>query len=251
MINTTFKVKNAAKFNATLAQFLKKFSNLDKTILMQLYSNKITSTMSNMQKSVIKFYDTDITEHVEGLNITNPIYIPLVIADRLTRVVEFFGEDPINITITHDHFDNRDVALKIDFVNPTLQMELACSKLSFFSTSLQITDVILNRILETDSKLYHIKMPVNITTRLKSLAMSNNTDKLSFISNSKGLFFKGENFEFTLSEESGFNESTFSFSKNNIKNVDSEDYDVYVLPDRVIFKSDNNKSIVVISQLIE
>jgi hypothetical protein len=252
MKSITLNVQKASDLSSVLTSFLKKFSNLEKSILIKLYGDSIVSTMSNLQKSVVKYNKTDISNviSVEGSMTDEPIYIPLIIGDKLTKVLEFFGDSELKLTIVYDFIDDKNVALSLKFKNSTLSMELPCSKISIFKLSTQITDVILDQLANTEDSIYSVGFESSTINKLKNLSTSNINDELYFNSNKEGIFFKGDNFEYRVME-GNTPTNNYGFSKNNIKNIDSEYYKMYMMDNKTIFKTEKEDTIVIISKLID
>lgn len=245
------KIQNATELNSVLNSFLKKFSNLEKSILIKLYGDSIVSTMSNLQKSVVKYNKTDISRVVEIANMeTEPIYIPLIIGDKLTKVLDFFGDSGLDLTIIYDEIEDKNVALSLKFQNDTLNMELPCSKITLFKVSAQITDVILEKLSDTDDNLYSIDLESSTINKLKNLSTNNINDELYFNSDKNGIFFKGDNFQFKISDSVGV-DNRYGFSKNNIKNIDNENYKMFMMEDKAVYKTEDSDTVVIISKLIE
>jgi hypothetical protein len=71
-------VENAANFKVTFSNFVKKFSVMDKSILIKLVDNKFTATMSNFEKSVIKYAESEINDVTFSENVTEAIFLPFM-----------------------------------------------------------------------------------------------------------------------------------------------------------------------------
>lgn len=252
MKEVVLKINKANELNSVLTGFLKKFSNLEKSILIKLYPDSIVSTMSNLQKSVVKYNKTSITGVIEvPENMpTEPIYIPLMVGDKLTKVLDFFGDSELTLNIIYDNIEDKNVGLSLKFKNDILNIELPCSKINFFKVSAQITDVILDKLSNTEDAYYQVSLESPIISKLKNLSTSNLNDELYFIANEKGVFFKGDNFEYKVNESTDVN-NNYGFSKNNIKNIDNENYDMFMMEDKSVFKSSDNDTIVIISKIID
>lgn len=244
------QVPNAKTFSNSLSNLLKRFSNLEKQILIKLNNDSIESTMSNMQKSVVKFHRMDLGNLIQPFQLERPMYIPLVIADKLTKVLDFFGDSEIEMTIKYDNVEDRDIALMIQFRNPSLNMVLMCSKISLFKITMQITDVILEKLSSTENSIYSVDIDAPNVAKLKNLASNNINEEIYFIASSKGIIFKGDGFEYNL-DTGSFVDDKYGFSKNNIKNLDNEDYTMFIHKERSLFKSKDNNTLVIISKLIE
>ncbi len=245
------QVPNAGALSNGLSNLLKRFSNLEKQILIKLNNDSIESTMSNMQKSVVKFHRMELGNLIQPFQLEQPMYIPLVIADKLTKVLDFFGDSEIEMTIKYDKVEEKDVALMIQFHNSSLNMELMCSKISLFQISMKITDVILEKLSSTEDSLYSIDIDAANISKLKNLASNNINEEIYFIAGSNGVIFKGDGFEYNLDPSNIGTSDKYGFSKNNIKNLDNEDYTMFMLKERSLFKSKDGNTLVVISKLIE
>lgn len=245
-----FRISNPIKFNTTLNGFLRKFNNLDRSILIKLYPDHMISTMSNIQKSVIKYVNMDLSDVIEPLSEWDgAIYLPLMVSDKLTKVLNFFNTDT-EMTIVYDSIEEKNVALTIHFKSESLNMELIASKISLFKLSVQITDNILERLVDVSDKLYEIELNADVIENLKSLSNTNINDEIFIESNERGVFFIGDTFELKLSEPIGVN-NRYGFSRNNIKNLDQLNYNLYVMEDKGVFVSTNDMNTVIISKLIE
>lgn len=251
MKHVNLTIKNASSLKNAFNSFLKKFSNLEKSILLKFYSSSVSSSMSNLQKSVVKYHKTVFNNlyTVEGV-MPEPIYLPLMIGDKLTKVLAYFGDSQVTMQIFYDVIDDKNVGLKIVTFNEELNMELTCSQISLFKVSMQLTDVILERISDTSTQVYDLTLTQDVINNLKNLSDDNDSDEVYFIANNKGIFFKGSNFEYKISSETTFNNS-YIFSKMHIRNLDSGDYQMHILDDKGIFKSTSEDNIVIISRLIE
>ena len=251
MKELTLDITNSANFNSVLTNFLKKFASMDKSILIKLQNDKITATMSNFEKSVIKYAESDITDVVSIQDpIDGALYLPLVTADKLTKILGFFGGTDLQLKIAYDNIDNKNVALNLKFENSNLSMELGCSKLSLFKISIKVTDEILDQLSNTTNNLYEIDATSDIINKIKNLSGTNLNEEMYLLSNENGVIFKGDAFEYKITETNGV-QNSYGFLKSNIKNVDTDEYKLHVMDDKIIFKSVTNNTIVIIAKLVQ
>jgi hypothetical protein len=171
-------VENAANFKVTFSNFVKKFSVMDKSILIKLVDNKFTATMSNFEKSVIKYAESEINDVTFSENVTEAIFLPFMSYEKVIKILEFFGNDSLDLKITYDTVDGNLVGLNICFRNENLTMELGCAKISLFETSLKVTKDILAQLSDTSNPLYSIEATEEMINKIKNLSATNMDDEI-------------------------------------------------------------------------
>lgn len=245
-------VSSTGNFNRVISEFLKKFASMDKSILLKVTDDRITATMSNFEKSVIKYAETSIVDVLKfEEDLAEPLYIPLVAADKISKTLSFYNSnESVDLIITTDVIDEKLVALNIRFDNPGLTMDLPCSKISLFKISMKVTDEILTQLSETSDSIYSLLLSSDSVSKIKNLSSNNLNEELYINSTGKGVHLKGDSFELKLSEANGKNHE-YGMLKANIRNIDNDEYNVYMLEERSIFKSTTNNTTIIIAKLIQ
>jgi len=248
MKEITFNISNVNAVKVAFTKFLKKFNFFDKSILLQIDNGLISAKMTNVEQSVVKSADEVVEEFTTNLD--KPIFLPLMISEKIIRSLEFFT-DAIQMKIVYDVIDNRNVALAIIFESDSLKLDLPCTKITFFQTSIKVNSEVFKSISEISTSQYNIELSTEDINQIKNLATMTDSDTLMFKSNTDGVFFtnKNKNFNYKISDISAIDKE-YKFLKNNIKVLDGDDYDLYMKESSIVLKSKNDNSIVIIAEAL-
>lgn len=243
-------IKDSKVFNDTIKSFLKRFSNMDRSILLKIGEDGISSTMTTSDKALVKYSSIDIDDNIEFLSdFSDQVYIPLLTAQKLNNVLDFYSGE-LKINIATNIKDNITVATQLKFIGGNLKMELPCSVIDTFHISLKVTDELLSKISDTTTSLYDMELDSKEVDNIKKLADNNTTEKLHFKTENGIINFEGDNFALKMKEGvSGDND--YTCPKRAFKVLDTNEYSFFIMNEKSIFKANDGKGILIISKYIE
>lgn len=241
-------IKLKIKSPNSLIEFMKKFSIMDKQVLMEIENEELKCKYSTIEKTMVKSSKiklSDIFTWSEELPKRN-LKIGIYNIDKLInsfKQFSFTGDTFFNIQFTE--INSEFVAQEIFLESSDLEMNFPCSSLSMFKY--QLTDDIMNKVLNTSENLLNFPLSKETQSKMLSLlSFDSDNDILTFISNSKGIRIKGKSFNFEISNQPNV-DLTSKVGKDFLMKLDKENYNVFVMNKKLVFISTESESGCVIS----
>ncbi|MCK9446586.1 hypothetical protein M0Q50_06970 [bacterium] len=256
-----FTAKNVKSFT----NWLKRFSLIDNTLLLEIDQSNYTfiAKTYNEERSVVKMSSIKFDE--AGLTIketkdkeSKRIKVGIFNISRLIKIMDQFNDDEFNIIIEYQEItsenDSQFAAEKILFKNKqtkgkSLNMSVDCTSLNIFK---YISDDLFNNTIS--AIIDKIKFDLNVSSleKINNLNVLDNEYKFMEFNLSKGeIFVTGKCYNKSIGEITIKDEAKLSIFKEQFNSLDNESYDVILGDDRLVFKSKDSNTVIVISEAID
>lgn len=235
------------------ADFLKKFSAVDKQLLLEISGGKLKAKTCTPEKSVVKSSSVDLKDVFSFNEADLPAEALKVGLFNIEKIVSSFKQfswtSDTKFEVDHTTVNGEEVGTEIRIVSDDLTMNFPCATLTLFKFI--ITDDIIARITATDGSKYSIFVDKEKLQRVFSLCgVDSENNLLSFASSDKDVRVKGKTFNLEVAKP-GFGADTTKVYKTHFAMLDKEAYQVYVMADKIIFKSTETDTVTLIGKTEE
>lgn len=243
MAKQVFKLHSAAK----LSGYMKKFSSIEKSLLFEVSDDRLVAKTHTPDKSVVKIGSILITDIMDIVSNPENVKIGLFAVDNFISSFKHFGDTEVKIEITGEAVGSDNVATELKASSKNLKISYPCASLSLFR---YIDSDLANKITDTTSSIFSFRIDKETLSRIIALtALDSESNTISIESNNGEISIKGKGFELSLPGVSADNDSSISFYKSHLGFIDKEDTDVFVAEKKVIFKSVETDTTVVIGRV--
>lgn len=242
----SLKIKSAQTFS----DFLKKFSLIDKQLLLEIKDGKLKAKTCTPEKTVVKYSSIDLDEIFDFNKVdlpTEPIKIGIFNLLKLISSFKQFNWDSVTkFEITPVQIENEQFAQSIKIVSDELDMEFACAGKNLFKFI--ISDDVIAKITDTTTQSFEFVLDRDKLSRIMSLSdFDSDFNLVSFIGSDKGIKAKGKSYNLELFK-TPVEKSKISVMKEHLAKMDKEACTVHILADKIIFKSSESDSITLIGK---
>ena len=246
MSNTlNLKLNKASK----LINFLKRFSTIDNSLLLELNNGNLMAKSHTPEKSVVKYSAIPLDEiFTEYSDVTEHVKFGIFNVKKFSDSCNFFGENDFEMIITTDNMNGEVVGTSIVLKNASLNIEFQCAQLKLFT---YITEQILNKVTDTSGSKVDFVLPKETQSRLASLFKIEDFSKVTFLKKGNKAQAKGKSFNLVLVEDPDLKASAdceLSVFKHHYAFLDNEDAHVYVCDDKAIFLSNESDTKMIIGE---
>lgn len=243
------KIKNPQAF----IEFLKRFSPMDKQILLEIENGDLKCKYSTIEKSIVKYSSIKLddvfswTEELPAFRIKVGVY-------NVDRIVNAFKQytwnDDVYLYVKYVEINAEQVAQELILESPNLEMTFPCTSLSMFKFQLE-DDLILNKVMNKDTQIVSFPMDKETQSKVLSLcSLDSDNEIISFVSDEKNIKLKGKSFNLKISDTPAAKKVS-KISKNLYAMLDKENYMTYVLPSKIIFVSTESNTLTCIANPTE
>jgi hypothetical protein len=240
-----------------LIAFLKKLKAVDKSVILELTSDRLFSKIHTADKSVMKYSSVSLSDVLEGDDIDwkkikgGRVKIGIIDATRLMEAFKHFRpEEDVYIELEVEDVDGQSVSTEMKLTSASLNIRLRCADLSLLS---YVEDNILEMVHSKEDALANFKIyQSDFTTILSLCGLETNSEEiLVFDINSKNVHANGDSFRYKLnlgpSEITMENESMLSnIYKNQLSYMESETCQVFVHANRLVLSSEQSSTSIAI-----
>lgn len=245
MKKLNLKVEKSQKFK----DFLKRFSSIDNSLLVEIENGVIRAKSYTPEKSVVKYSSIPLDEiFSEYSDIKEPIRIGILNIDKLYSSFKFFGESEFEFILNYDKVDDINVGTEIILKNNSLKIDFQCASLKLFT---YITDDILNKITNIDESKVDFLLPKEQQAKISSLfGIDSDYSKITFIKKLKKIFVQGKNFNLELVDDNDNDNNNIKLSvfKHHYAFLDREDTIVHIADEKLIFLSNESDTKMIIGE---
>jgi|AntAceMinimDraft_7_1070363.scaffolds.fasta_scaffold01077_3 hypothetical protein len=226
------KISNSGEF----FDFLKKFSSIDSSLLMEFNSTTITAKSHTPERSVVKSSSIALDEIFSEFTIDEPFKVGIFNIDKLKTAFKYFeGSDftfGINLSKMQDEWVGTNIFLK----NSSLDISFSCASLSLFT---QITNDIMDKITDTSGFKSKFLLQREQLARITSLfGIDSDYSKITFEITKGKIYVKGKNFKYeVLDDADPDNNQSLSVFKHHYSFLDNETTEVYMMDDKLVLIS--------------
>lgn len=243
MAKQTLKLHSTGNFSS----YLKRFSIIEKSLLLEIADGKFTAKTHTPDKAVVKISSTALTEIFDSVDGTTPVKIGMFAVDNFIQTFKHLGENDVKFEVTSEKVGGEETATQIRINNKSLKFNFPGASPSLFK---YIDKDLASKIADTSSALYSFRVDKDTLTKISSLCSIDSENDTLKIESVKGeLFFSGKAFELNLPGITVDEDATISFYKSHYGFVDKEDSEIFVLENKVIFKSLESDTVIVIGKV--
>jgi hypothetical protein len=158
-----------------------------------------------------------------------------------------FGESEVKLEINGETVGADNVATELKASSKNLKISFPCASTSMFR---YIDATLATKITDTNLALFSFRVDKDTLTKISALAtLDSENDTLSVSAKNGEIAFKGKSFEMSLPGVTTENEGDISFYKSHFNFIDKEDSEVFVTDNKVIFKSLETDTQIVIGKV--
>lgn len=239
----TNNMKVQLKLNSAfeLINFLKRFSAISGSLLLEIDNGFLKAKTHTPERSVVKSSRIEIgrvfgNENAEIPSAGQPILFGVYSLDKLIKSFGHFDGTPFNFTINLEKTAEGLVGTEITLQNDSLMVNFQCATLRLFT---HVTDEIMDRISDVSTSQVNFVLTKELQNRVNSLTGIDTDQKLLSLNIKNGsLTASGKSFALNiLSIEDKNTDVSLSVYKSQFAYLDREDSMVYMNEDRLIFHS--------------
>ena len=244
MEKITLKVTN----NNELVNFIKKFIPIENSMLLE-FDNSVVKTKSHTpERSVIKYGEIPLESIFETSGIDRPFKVGIYNGSKLQKSLNYFSNSEFFIDIDLDEIDSELYATAISLRNQKLKITLPAASLSIFT---YVKDEIMNQLSDTEICKNHFLLLKDEQTKINSLtSLDADEAKVTFEMNSGNILIKNKIFEMKINDDEQVNEVDMEVSilKKHFQFLDNENTKVYLMTDKIVFKSIESETILILGE---
>ena len=229
-----------------LTGYMKKFSAIEKMLLFEISNDRIIAKTHTPDKSVVKIGSILITDVMDAVTDKENVKIGIFAVDNFVSSFKHFGEGETKLEINGEQVGADIVATDLKATSKSLKIAFPCASTSMFR---YIDATLAEKITDTSSALFSFRVDKDTLTRLSALAsLDSDNDTLSISAVNGEVAFKGKSFELSLPGVTAENDGDISFYKAHFNFIDKEDSEVFVTDNKIIFKSLETDTAIVIGK---
>lgn len=249
------KIQYEAKDVKELTKWLKRFSSIEKSVLLELDDSKsiITGKTHNEERSVVKKSSINLTDC--GLNSTskstNKIKLGIYSLPQLIKILDHFNDSNFTLTVNYDEMidteSNKELVMtSIILKNSNLKMTLEGAPLSMFN---YISDEKFNNNIALLTEKYpEVEFNIHSLDEINTLASMDGDYKFIDLVIKDGKFIiSGKVYNKLISVSDSEDDFSISIYKDQYEKLDKEDYNLVLAGDRLVCKSKNSNTVMVMS----
>lgn len=220
-----------------LINFLKRFSAIESSLLIELDGNYMKAKTHTPERSVVKSSKIELSRiFVDAPEINESILFGVYNIDKLMQTFKHFPEGGVNFVLEYEKSGDGNVGTSIVVSNENLKINFDCASLRLFT---HITDEMMDRISTTDSAVVDFVLSKENQNRILSLSTIDSDHKLLTFDVKEGKVSSlGKSFHLNLLNlENKNGETNISLYKQQFAYLDREDSIAYVSDDRIVFNS--------------
>lgn len=238
-----FKLHSNGNFSA----YLKRFSSIEKSLLLEIVDGKFIAKTHTPDKAVVKISSTALTEIFDSVEDAKPVKIGLFAVDNFVQTFKHLGDNDVKFEIDSEDVSGEQTATGIKIYNKNLKFNFPGASTSMFK---YIAADLAKRIADTSSAVFSFRIDKDTLGKISSLcSIDSDNDTLNIRSKSGSVFISGKSFEQELPGVTADADTSISFYKTHYGFVDKEDTEVFVLEDKVVFKSLESDTAIVIGRV--
>lgn len=243
----TFKIKSPNNF----ISFLKRFSSIEKSLLLEITPEFMLAKSHTADRSTIKYSKLALSEVLEGSTPADLLKIALLDINKVVNVFKHFNDsDEIFLDVSFDTLGDDTIAYSLKFYTKALKITLSCADPIQFT---YISADALKRIIKTvtDEKVVEFPFPKEAFSKVKSLSEIDAKDELLKIkiASTGELFFKSKSFEYHISDVPAGIEADMAFYNNQFSFIDQEISSFHLSPNKMLVKSTESNTIIIIGRI--
>lgn len=220
-----------------LISFLKRFSSIESSLLIELEDGYMKAKTHTPERSVVKSSKIELSRiFTDSPEISENIMFGVYNIDKLMQTFKHFPEGGVDFVLEYEKTAEGNVGTTITVSNESLKINFDCASLRLFT---HITDEMMERISTTDSSVVNFILSKENQNRILSLSTIDSDSKLLTFDVKEGKVSSlGKSFHLNLLNLENIEDQTnISLYKQQFAYLDREDSIAYVSDDRIVFNS--------------
>lgn len=238
----TFDLHSSANFSI----FLKRFSTIEKSLLMELTSDgKLIGKTHTPDKAVVKISSINLKEIFENQN-AEPTKIGIFSVENITSTFKYIGDKGAKVQIISENVSDENTATELKINNKTLRFTFPGASPSLFK---YIDAELATKLVDTKDAIQNFRLDKEMLSKLSSLCgIDSDKELLTFKGSNGKITVSGKTFEQELEIE-GTKDFKISVYKNHFGFIDKEDSEFFILSSKLIIKSLESETFIVIGKV--
>jgi hypothetical protein len=215
--------------------------------LLEINDGKFIAKTHTPDKAVVKMSSTALSEIFDADQNVKNVKIGLFAVDNFVQTFKHLGENDVKFDVESQKVSDEETATEIKIYSKSLKFTFPGASPSLFK---YIDSSLAKKITDTSSANYSFRIDKDTLTKISSLcSIDSENDTLSITSKDGSVFVAGKSFELELPGVKTEEDASISFYKSHYGFVDKEDSEIYVLDTKVIFKSLETDTVIVIGRV--
>jgi hypothetical protein len=248
-------IEFTAKNVKALTGWLKRFSTIDKSLLLEI--DQATSTFIaktyNEERSVVKMSSIKFDEAglVAKVNVDpKRIKVGIYNISHLTKIMDQFNDVEFTLTVEYQELindsDTQYAGEKLLLKNKLLKMNVDCTSLNIFK---YISDDLFRTGIAAVEAVGSFELTKANIEKINTLnGLDSDERNMEFKMGDKKTIVSGKTYELVIGDSNLKETSSLSIFKEQYASLDVENYDVDLGEDRLVFKSKESETTTVISK---
>jgi len=212
---------------------------------LEINNGKFIAKTHTPDKAVVKISSTALTEIFDAAT-SSDVKIGLFAVDNFVQTFKHLGESDVKFEIESEKVSNEQTAVEIKIYNKSLKFTFPGASPSLFK---YIDSTLAKKITDSSASKFSFRIDKDTLSKISALCAIDDNDTISIISKDGAVYFSGKTFELELPGVTSKEDSSISFYKNHFGFVDKEDSEIFVLDTKVIFKSLESDTVIVIGKV--
>jgi len=254
MATATKTKTNVAKFklksSTNLISFLKRFTPLDKNLLIEITPDNIMAKSYTGDKSIVKYSKLAIGDVLEGAVPADLLKVAVYDIGKIINVFNHFSEaDEISVDIKYEVISEEYVGTEILFHTNSLRIKVECADLSLLH---YISGEMIKRIVKAamDDKVIDFPFPKEAFSKINSLCKIDSVKDFLNIKIADGkVVFKGKSFEYEVGNVPKDAKIDFTILNEHFSMVEPEISTFVVGNSKLVVKSQESDTLIVIGRV--
>ena len=244
MAKQILKLHSTANFSS----YLKRFSIIEKSLLLEIEDGKFIAKTYTPDRAVVKTSSILLTEIFESTASLTPVKIGMYAVDNFMQTFKHLGESDVKFEVTSENIKaSGEAATEIRINNKSLKFNFPAASLTLFK---YIDSNMISTITDTKDALFSFRVDKDVLAKISSLcSIDSENDTLKIEAKDGNLFFSGKSFQLNLPGITVDHDASISFYKAHYGFVDKEDSEIYVMNNKVIFRSLESDTRIVIGHV--
>lgn len=246
--NITFKIKSVNN----LINFLKRFSVIDKQLLLEVTQQNLLAKSNTTDRATVKYSKIAIGDVLEAKSEFDADLLKIGIIDinKFCNAFKHFVEgDEIFLDVLTDKIGDDLLGVEMKLYTKELKITLPCQDVSLYT---YISAEALKRIVKSvqDEKVMEFPFPKEVFSKVSSLCgMDSGEDHVKVRVSSDGkVYVKGKSFEYHLLDVKGGTDIELTFKNNQFGYIDQEISAFHLSPNRMLVKSTDSDTLIVLGK---
>lgn len=244
----TFKIKSINN----LIGFLKRFSVIEKQLLLEITADNILAKSNTPDRATVKYSKIPIVDVLELKSEfkSDLLKIGIIDINKFCNAFKHFNEgDEIFFDVLTDTIGEDLLGIEMKLYNDNLKITIPCQDISLYT---YISSDALKRIIKSvaDEKVMEFPFPKEVFAKISSLCgMDGSEDHVKVkVTNDGKVYMKGKSFEYHLLDVQGGTDIELTFKNNQFGFIDQEISAFHLSPNRMLVKSTDSDTLIVLGR---